>query len=146
MDFVKKNKIIIGVVVIAIVAFLGVWYFVLGRSGSNTNSPVAEEEANIKSIAPEDIGLALELKPDGKAVILTLSKLSGIKTIEYELSYDAEETLEGETADVPKGVVGSDDVSGKSSFEREVLLGTCSANKCRYDVVKSDIKIVVKVI
>ena len=104
------------------------------------------EQQNIKQIAPSDIGLELSLRFDKKAVVMTLTKLTGVKSIEYELSYDAEETVEGETSTVPKGVVGSPiEVAGKSEIKREILLGTCSANVCRYDKVKSDIKIVVRV-
>lgn len=146
MELIKKYKIVIGVAVLIIVAALGVWYFVLGKSAPNPQTSV--EEQNVKQIQPEDIGLELKLKSDGKAVIMTLNKLSGIKTIEYEISYDAEEIdpESAETASVPKGVVGSPiEVNGQSEIEREILLGTCSANKCRYDNVKSDIKLVVKV-
>jgi hypothetical protein len=146
MEFLKKNKIIVGVVVVAIVALLGVWYFVLPKSG--TGIQPSEEAQNVKEITPEEVGLSLEVVKNGQAVEMTLDKLDGIKTLEYELSYDAEETdpESGETATVPKGAVGSPiDVAGESSIKREILLGTCSANKCRYDKVKSDIKLVLKV-
>ncbi len=147
MDFLKKNKIIIGVVVVLFVAALGIWYFVLPKSGSNTANQSAEEQT-VKEINPEEIGLSLALTPDNKSVTMKLDKLTGIKTLEYELSYDAEETdtESGETSTVPKGAVGSPiDVAGQSSIKRDILLGTCSANKCRYDKVKSDIKVVIKV-
>jgi len=147
MDFLKKNKIIIGVVVILIIAALGIWYFVLPKGGSNTANQNSSEQ-QVKEIKPEDIGLELALSSDKKNVEMTITKLTGIKTLEYELSYDAEEKdpESGETSTVPKGAVGSPiEIGSQSSIKREILLGTCSANKCRYDKVKSDIKVVIKV-
>lgn len=145
MDFLKKNKLIVGIVVILLI-LAGVWFFVLKKSGSSTLSPTSNETQNIKQLKAEDIGLELVLSPDKKTVEMVISKLTGIKTIEYEVSYDAEETSEGETASVPKGVIGSPiDIKGESEIKRQITLGTCSASKCRYDDVISDIKFVVKV-
>lgn len=146
MDFLKKNKVIVGVLVMILI-LAGVWFFVLGKNGASGGvSPLGNETENVKQLTPEDIGLELSLSADKQTVEMTVSKLEGVKTIEYEISYDAEETNEGETASVPKGVIGSPiDISGESEIKREITLGTCSASKCRYDKVTSDIKFVVKV-
>ena len=145
MEFLKKNKFIVGIVVVVIV--VGIAALMLTRSkGATTPSPTGEEVTNVKPMKPEDIGLALEVKPDGKAVILKATKLDGIKSIEYEVSYDALVTEEGETANVPRGVVASPiEIDGQSSIEKEILLGTCSASVCKYDKVTSDIKFIIKV-
>lgn len=145
MEFLKKNKIVVGIIVVVLIV-AGAWFFVLRKGGSSSTPTSSDQTQNIKQIKPEDIGLELSLRSDKKAVVMTLTKLTGVKSIEYELSYDAEETVEGETSTVPKGAVGSPiEVSGKSEIKREIFLGTCSANKCRDDKVKSDIKIVVRV-
>lgn len=146
MNFLKKNKIIVGIIIAALVV-AGMGFLVL-RNDDSSKAPVpsGDQTQNIKQIKPEDIGLELSLRSDRKAVVMTLTKLTSVKSIEYELSYDAEETVEGETNTVPKGAVGSPiEVAGKSEIKREILLGTCSANVCRYDKVKSNIKIVVRV-
>ncbi len=145
MDFIKKN---LAVVIVIVVIVLGLGGFVLWSrsSGGEAITPQDEESIDVKQVSPEDIGMTVEFRADGKAVILKLTKLAGIKSIEYEASYDAEETNEGETIVVPKGAVGSPiDVTGESEIEREVLLGTCSAAVCRYDKVMSDIKFLVKI-
>lgn len=147
MDFVKKNKTIVGVVVVLVLILAGIGFFVLGRGGGKTSQgPTGDQMQNVKAIKPEDIGLTLALAANKQSVNMTVTKLAGVKSIEYEVSYDAEETTEGETATVPKGVIGSPiTVAGESEIKRDITLGTCSASKCRYDKVKSDIKFVLKV-
>lgn len=147
MDFIKKNKLIVGIVaVVLVVVLLGGYFFFLKGSNQGGVANQTQEEQTAKQISADEVGLILDLKPDGKAIILTLTKLEGIKSFEYELSYDAEETSEGETAMVPKGVVGGPvEIDGKSSIEREVLLGTCSANVCRYDKISGPIKVILKI-
>src|SRR3989344_9138971 len=107
MEFLKKNKIIVGVIVVIIVILAGVWFFMMRGSSSQDMSQGIDEFQAAKQISPEDIGLELKLKPDGRTVVMTLTKLSGIDSVEYELSYDAEESGEDGTAIVPKGAVGS---------------------------------------
>lgn len=143
MDFVKKN---IAVVVIIVVILLGlVGYMLWARSQAQTTTQV-EEEKQVKQLSPSDIGLELSARADGKAVIMKVTKLTGIKSIEYEVSYDAEVTDEGETNNIPRGVIGSPiETKGESEIEREVLLGTCSASVCKYDNVTSAIKFLIKV-
>jgi len=144
MEFLKKNKLVAGIVVLAVVVVGGLGVVML--RGGESSEESGQEEQTIKQISPEDIGLELELSSDRKDVILTITKLDGIESIEYELSYDAEETVEGEKSNVPKGAISSEpfDVQGKSEFVKEIFLGTCSA-VCRPDKVTSDIKVLVRV-
>ena len=95
-------------------------------------------------MSPEDIGLELTLRSDGKAVIVKATKVEGIKSFEYELTYDAQVTEDGESATVPRGAVGELTIRGGIA-QAEVDLGTCSANVCKYDKVVSDVKVVIKV-
>ncbi len=144
MDFIKKN---LAIVIVIVVIILGLGGFFLWSRGSGGEAISPQEEAvDIKQVSPEDIGMTVEFRADGNAVILKLTKLDGIKSVEYEASYDAEETNEGETIVVPKGAVGSPiEVDGETEIEREILLGTCSAAVCRYDKLMSDIKFLVKI-
>ncbi len=140
-----RNKLVIVSVVIIVILFGVGGYFMFGQKGSPAKAPV-EQGKNIKKLSADDIGLVLASAKGGKALSMRITKLSGVASIEYELSYDAVETTDGETATVPKGVVGSPiQVKGDSEISRVLDLGTCSKNVCRYDKVKSDIKVVIRV-
>lgn len=144
----KNNKFLIPAVIIVVVAILGGVYLFLAAKKSNAPQTTnTTQEQEIKKLSPSDIGLTLKPRSDGKAVILTVSKLDKIKTIEYEASYDAEETVEGETSVVPQGVTNSpvEVKPGESEITREVVLGTCSRNVCRYHKVKSPVKFILKI-
>ncbi len=140
-----RNKLVI-VSIVIIVILLGVGgYFILGSKGNSTKTPT-EQGKNIKKLSADDIGLVLSSAKGGKALSMRITKLAGVSSVEYELSYDAEETTDGQTATVPKGVVATPiQVKGDSEISRVLDLGTCSKNVCRYDKVKSDIKVVVRV-
>lgn len=146
MDFLKKNKVLfIALALVLVVAAAGL-YLVTGGAKKQTALPIAEEK-QAKSVSPEEIGLSLAPSPDGKAIIMKITKLDGVSSLEYEVSYDAEVTEEGETNNVPRGAVGSPIMikDTDSEIKREITLGTCSANKCKYDKVTSAIKFVIKV-
>jgi hypothetical protein len=144
MDFLKKNKLIVGLFAIILVV-LGVGFVLMNSRGQNNEVTPGDQTENIKKLQPSDIGLELSLRDDSRAVILKVTKLEGIKSLEYEVSYDSEEEVEGELQNVPDGAYGEvSEIEGESEIEREIILGTCSAT-CRYDKVTSDITVVVKV-
>lgn len=131
-----------------VVVLLGIIGFVFYKSQTSTTSPTnVNLGQNIKKLTAEDIGLTVTVRPDNKGVILKISKLSGISSIEYSLSYDANVTEEGETAVVPRGVEGSQIKvkPGDSTITRNLDLGTCSRNVCKYDDVVSDITVTIRV-
>lgn len=146
MEFLKKNKLIVGVIVLIVVVLGG---FIAFTTLSKNNTPATggeqSESVNVKKVSPDEIGLTLSLKPDKKAIIMKIAKLDGIKSIDYELDYNALVTDEGETNDVPRGVLSTIDVNpDDSELEKEILLGTCSSGTCKYDKVTSDIKLILK--
>lgn len=145
MKFSKPT--IIGIVVISVVVLLGLGLFFLFPKSTPVPVNTLNQGQQVKKLTPEDIGLTLTVRPDGKGVLLKVVKLTGITSVEYELSYDAQETQDGETAIVPKGVVGSpiEVKPGDTSISRDLDLGTCSKNVCRYDKLKSDISVAIKV-
>jgi len=145
MDFIKKNKIILGVILVIIVV-LGAAFVVFRPKAQQGNSNAGQETQNVKKVTPEEIGLTLALRDDKKAVEMKVTKLEGIKSLEYELDYTATVTEEGETNDVPRGVLSTIDVKPEDSeITKEILLGTCSSGTCKYDKVTSDIKVIMKV-
>ncbi len=143
MNFLKKNKIIVGVIVVIILVIAGAAVFLLPK-GSTQNGGEEQQLQNVKQLQPEDIGLTLQLSSDKRNVNMKITKLEGIKSIEYELDYTAIVTEEGETNEVPRGVLSTIDVNGDSEIDKDVLLGTCSSGTCKYDKVTSDIKLILK--
>lgn len=147
----KNLKIIlIAIIVFVILASSIAGYFILIKGKNKIKIPVEtseEETQNVKEISAEDIGLSLNLRADEKAVIMKITNLSGIASFEYEMEYMAEVVESGKTVEVPRGVVSSPVVvkSGEKQISKEILLGTCSKNVCKYDKVVSEIKLVMKV-
>ncbi|HBL52231.1 MAG: hypothetical protein A3D24_02065 [Candidatus Blackburnbacteria bacterium RIFCSPHIGHO2_02_FULL_39_13] len=71
-------------------------------------------------------------RADGREFHLTISKIpSGAEVLEYELVYKV-------ASGVTQGVPGSIKINNQSKIERDLLLGTCSSGKCRYDEGVSD--------
>ena len=156
MDKLLKNKVLLAAIVVVIILVAGVGGFLLLKKGSKSETAVpGDQTQNIKQVKPEDIGLKLSLKEDKKAVIMEVTKLDGIKSIEYEVDYNAanpggaaaSEDGDSSSGDVQRGVISSNPIeaAGQSEIKKEILLGTCSSGTCKYDVVTSDIQFVVKV-
>lgn len=147
MNWLKKNKILVIIIALVIITGVAGGYFIF-KKGPQQQSPAQQvQEKPVKTLKAEDIGLTLILRGDNRAVDMKIAKPAGISTIEYEVSYDATVTEAGQTSTLPRGVVGSP-IQIKptdTSLNREILLGTCSANVCKYDKVASDIKFVIKV-
>lgn len=141
-----KNKLLL--VAIAVVVILaGVLGYVFWPKTAEESLFPQGSSKNIKQMSPEDIGLVLTPIKNGKAIRMEVTKLEGISSIEYDVSYDARVTDEGEEIVVPRGVAGSaiQIKPGESSVERDLDLGTCSRNVCKYDQVESDIEFVIRV-
>lgn len=145
----NKNLVFAGVAVLVVILAVVGFVFI---SSSVTKAPddmqVQNTDKPIKEIAADEIGLSLDLLPTKKAVKMAITKLDGIKSLEYEGSYDAvtKDEESGEELTLPRGVGPSTiEVTGDSSINRTIELGTCSRNVCKYDNVKSDIKFVIKV-
>ncbi len=137
MKFLKtRNGQIAGGVVAVLLVVSG--YLLFAQKPKAEVEPVVQDQS-VQSISAEDLGLTLTAKPDGKAVKFEIAQLDGIKSLEYELTYEADSTAqeqsEGGEPRVQRGITGDADIlSGKSSYESEWLdLGSCSRNVCRYD-------------
>ncbi len=147
----KQNKmlLIVGVVVL-LVAVAGGAFFLMNTGNSNDGGEEAGLEQNIRTLQPEDIGLELALSEDRREVSMTITKLEGIESVEYEASYDAEEEdpESGETAILSQGATSGEPImveEGQTEIQRDITLGTCSSGTCRYHNVVSDLKFVIKV-
>lgn len=113
--------LVTGILVLLIVGFA---FFNL-RSQKQTQ--IKEEE--VISKIPIEMRPYATLTPDSAGHELRLAILGipqGTPTLEYELVYTV-------ASGVIQGVPGSVKLEGKTTLERTLTLGTCSAGVCRYD-------------
>jgi hypothetical protein len=144
MDFIKRNALIVGIIVLIVLGFGGYLAWSFSQSKPVVPQGIEEEPTSVRTMDSEEIGLELSLRPDKKAVAIKAAKVSGIRGFEYELTYDAE-VLDGRDAIVvPRGVVGELNIRGGVA-QAEAYLGTCSANVCKPDKVVSSVKVVIRV-
>lgn len=142
LNKLKNKKLLSAAAVFLVLGVIGGVFF-LNR---HQNPPTTEEnsliESNLPVLSPEEIGMVVTVRKDKKALMFELTKADDIKKVEYTIEYEKE--IDGET--VPEGIFGemniAEDGITKTDFRE---FGTCSAGKCRYDNVVSDIKIVLKV-
>lgn len=109
----------------------GVFWFI-GREKSNgrdKQEPKEKDEISVKELSLEERPYATLIpRADGHELHLTVTKLpKDASSMEYELVYTV-------ASGITQGVPGTiKDLAGKTSIERDLLLGTCSSGKCRYD-------------
>jgi len=138
-----KNKKLIAAVAVFLILALAGGAFLWMRQGSSQEAPSdGITESDLPSLSPEDIGMEVTLRKDNQALMFELTKAEDINLVEYTIEYEKE--VEGETAN--EGIFGvmniGEDGITKTDFRE---FGTCSAGKCRYDNVTSDITINLKV-
>jgi len=113
-------------VLVGVVVLVGVFVFV--RSGKKDSSTSEEEKVSV--ISSEKMpSITLSKSEDGHYLNLKVENLDklGPSLLEYELLYE----VPGK--EQPQGTGSSVDVDGKDIFEAELLLGTESSGKFRYD-------------
>ena len=149
--FKNRNvQIAIGVVLLVVIG-LGGFYAVAGQSKAKPEEKQSTEVV-VQQVKPEEIGLTVEASPDKKKIRFAIAKAGGIKTIEYELIYEADlppsEQLEGGEDRVTRQVAGEAKIpSGESSYESEWLdLGSCSRNVCKYDQGVEKVELLLKIV
>ena len=141
----KNKKILaaISAIVILLLVVGGILGFARNqKSDQSSNSPMIGDTSNLPELSPSDIGMVVTVRKDKKALMFELTKASDINSVEYTIEYEKE--IEGER--VPEGIFGlmniGEDGITKTDFRE---FGTCSAGRCRYDNVVSDITIILKV-
>jgi len=112
---------ILGIIVVAVVFFI--------LRGRGREESVEREETALIEVALKDRPIvSLTPTEDGHYLNLAINKINipGAETMEYELLYDV-------PGGVTQGVPGMVDIKGLSSFNAELLLGSESSGKFRYD-------------
>lgn len=144
MDLIRQHKKIIAAVAVFLILTVAGGIFLFARQSSSPSEPTDEiiETSDLPMLSPEDIGMEVTVRKDGKALMFELTKADDIDLVEYTIEYEKE--IDGET--VPEGIFGLMEI-GKDGITKTDFreFGTCSSGKCRYDNVVSDIKIVLKV-
>lgn len=126
-----KRVLSIVLVVLVGLGIIGAVWLLRGVSPDEKEKVTAteKEETTLKELALEERPyVSLTPRVDGRELHLIVAKLpKDAVSMEYELVY---QIASGITQGVPGNVKN---ITGKSSIERDLLLGTCSSGKCRYD-------------
>lgn len=142
MSFLNKYKIIILIILGMLILFGGGYYILIGSKSSSMNqtTQTVPTPEVIPTINPDDLGLKLTARSDGKAVKFEISNIKDIESIEYELTYLAK-------GNIPRGTIGSIEVQpSDTKIETKYLdLGSCSSGKCKYDEGVTSVKLVLKI-
>jgi len=140
----KKIAIIAGVIFLVLLA-IGGFYFLSPKSSQNVmeepQEEVMQEEVVVPTLSQEELGLTFVARSDKKAVKFTIAKISGIKAVEYEVSYLAK-------GDIPRGAIGNIEVktTDKKIETNYIDLGTCSSGRCKYDEGVESVKLLLKIV
>lgn len=149
----KNKKVLIGIgVVVGLGILLGGYFLIFNKSKSETPDDEFIEEQIAEELAPEKIGLTMEANASKQAVRFAIAKATGIKSLDYEIIYEADSTAaersEGGDDRVSRGITGDVAMkSGQSTYQSQWHdLGSCSKNICRYDKGVDSVKITLKVV
>jgi len=147
----KRNVQIVLVIVLLIIIGTGGYFMFTGNANTTSTQNQTVNDNLVQTLSPSAIGLKLEASPDKKKVRFTIANASDIKSIEYELTYDANSTAqeksEGSNATVQRGITGQSNVSsGNSTYQSSwLILGSQSANVVRYDTGVKSVSITLKI-
>lgn len=139
-----------GIIAAVIVLLVGGGFFFLSNRSGSTDEEDGYTEEVLPKIDAKELGLEILPSDNLKYIQFTLTKLNGIKHIEWEFTYDAvaPDTGDGGGGMVTQGFGGEADIDArKSEFTSEKReLGTCSTGgKCRFDTGIEKIALVIKV-
>jgi len=137
----KKLLAIIGVLA-AILVVGGIFMAVRGQNSSSTEDEDISIGAGLPELSPEEIGMKVTVREDKNALMFELTKADDIEKVEYTIEYEAET----EDGVANQGIFGEMNI-GKDGITKTEFreFGSCSAGRCRYDDVISDITINLKV-
>ncbi|QQS38576.1 hypothetical protein IPM62_04305 [Candidatus Woesebacteria bacterium] len=123
------KKLIPFVILLVGLVFIVAIYFLVIRKPAETETVNDEDTSALIEVALEDRPVAVLMpRSDGHWLDMEISKLGKFNaaSMDYELLY---KTGEG----ITQGVPGNIKLNGQDSIERELLLGSESSGKFRYD-------------
>src|SRR3990167_1110847 len=121
----QKLKIIIPLILV--LAAFGIFFFTRKPKDTGQDQIPQRKIEEINKLPVKDRPfVTLTPRADGREVTLTVDKVKNATTIEYELEYQAESLIQG--------VFGTIDLTKESQpVAKDLLFGSCSKGKCRYD-------------
>lgn len=122
-----KKNLMIALIILLVLALAGAGAFFVLRSKKAVEEVITPESKGvlIETTLEERPYVTLTPRDDGRELTLSISRIKNAQTIEYELVYLS--------AGLSRGVIGSVDLKGETTVERNLLLGSCSRNVCKYD-------------
>jgi len=118
-------------------------YLLFNKRSVNTGQiqPSEEQVSNPVELSAVEIKgspyITLKPRADGHEIKMEAQNFGDFQTLEYQLSYLAK--------DIPRGVIGQIDLKDKNNqISRDLLLGSCSKNVCKYDDGVSEGTLMVK--
>ncbi len=161
MKYLQNRKVLFGVIAILAILIVsgGAWFFLGSKGLSNqagqtqSGSQSGDQMQIIGTLSPSDIGLQLVLRNDNKAIKFVANKLEGIKSLEWNFTYQADIPLSDQNQYNQGQKVtqefGSDNpviLNGKTSYSSQFReLGTCSSGVCRYDTGVTSVQLEMKI-
>ncbi|MBI4033040.1 MAG: hypothetical protein HY377_00760 [Candidatus Blackburnbacteria bacterium] len=124
----NRKLLVFLVVLLGIATSGGIFWFVKGVTQKPTTTASSQKEEVLRELPLAERPFAsMTPRTDGHEFKLAVSRIpSGIDALEYELVY---KNSDG----VTQGVPGSVKLKGATILERNLLLGSCSSGKCKYD-------------
>lgn len=133
----KQKMIILGMGAVSLVVLLIILNNVFIKSSKSGTEFLTPTEVVEQPIPTVDSSVEVSLTPiiGGKEITLLISNSpNGTKSIDYELSYQtAQQGLQG--------VIGTIQIQGEKSYEKQLTLGTCSSGACVYHNVVGAIEV-----
>ena len=125
LEVLQKKYLPIILLLIGAAVLTGAFFFVKSRRTTDTDK---EEESTLIEVAPKDRPVvSLTPTTDGHYLKLRIEKLlSGAESLDYELLYQTSDNI-------TQGVPGTLALGSEKEFETDLLLGTESSGKFRYD-------------
>ena len=121
-----KKAVLIILIVVLVLGAAGVGGFLLLKEKKTEEEEIPQDEGVlIETPLEERPYVTMTPREDGREFTLDISRIKNADTIEYELVYDSN--------GLSRGVVGTITLKGENKVTRQLLLGTCSRGKCKYD-------------
>lgn len=142
----KKLPLILIIVVLIILGAGLIFAKQMNNKGPAATPTPAPEQNVLEKIKEDSLEVTFTPRSDNRAFTLEIKNLKekDYSSFEYEVSYDAESSEEpgqiitqGSASREPIVVTGDD-------FSREILLGTCSKNVCKYDKGVTSVKVTLR--
>ena len=135
----NKKTVLVTFVTIGVLVVMGAVVMLKGKSSVapvKRDSTLPQSGDTVPTV-DSSVVVTIVRVGDGKRVQLKIVGIpNGTSTIDYEFSYDTK-------AGVPRGVIGTITPTD-STYQKEIVLGSCSTNICTYDEGVNAVKVSMK--